>query len=245
MFRVNFEVDMNFKIDSQMCEKISPHESSSPEIKQLKIQLKNLLADFPYSHINLEKDHDFFELIEPLQEELKIDLSQTLISKQSLLAALEEKKLINEPFLNPATDVLNLFDIASRLGESKKKAQFEALQSINSELDLLGKVLAAFQCSSLDETIDLNQRPDILSLIDHIKAKHGFPLSTKSNIWSNKQEVTAFLNQKIKELTHRSSEAMLHLQHQADQLKSMVDVTKIMIEEDSEFKKSTIRKSGV
>lgn len=235
---------MSFKIDSHSPEKSAFGRESSLDLESTKQKLLSLLNDFPYETIHLEKDTEIRELLELIQDKIDIDLSQTLVKKQDVIDKINEKK--QEPvssFHNPAVSVLSYFDLASKIQEKKKMEQFEKLQEINNHMDLLGKLLSLAQTESSGENIDFQNNKEAQVIIDQIQEKFGLPQTKKPYVWENKQELMSYLNQKIKEQTHKSSESMVHLQHQADQLKSMVDITKEILKSDSELKEYIIRKT--
>jgi hypothetical protein len=236
---------MNCKIESPSYKDQILTQSDPQEVLKIKQDLLKKLEDFPYENIHLENDQELAELIYTLGEEIGIDLNSSLVSKNELIEKIN--KSINpepKPFLNPAVSVCNLFELASTLQESKKAEHFKSLQAINADLDLLGALVGHFQNSSLDQKVDFNQNSDIKILIDKAQTKFGFPISSKPYVWENKQEVISFLTQKTKELTHRSQETMLHLQHSADKLKSMVDITKNILDEDAKLKDTIIKRSA-
>lgn len=240
------EFDMVFKLDGLSQETTKSPLSCCIDKKALIQDLLDKLHQIPYEFLSTDHDQDILEVASKLKDDLEIDFSAPLISTKDLKAALikasENSSIKQPPFLNPAMSVCNLFDLASKMQESKKKEHFTDLQNINTDLDLLSKCLGAFQTQKAGKPIDFSTSADIKELIDQVKTKWGFPEGTSCYTWENKNEVTSFLTQKTKELTHRSSETMLHLQHQADQLKSMVDITKNMLDEDAKLKETILRK---
>lgn len=229
--------------------------SSSPERLHQVLDKKAIRADLlqkldllPYQNLSFEHDRDLLDLARYFEDEIDLDLSAPLISKKDLKAALiqaEEKPAIKQPsFLNPAHEVCNLFNLAASIQDKKKKEHFSSLQSINQDLDLISKVLGAFQTCKDDQKVDFSQNEEMKALISEVKSKWGFPESDKPFVWENKNQVTAFLTQKTKEMTHRSSESMLHLQHQADLMKTMADITKNMLDEDAKLKATIINKTN-
>jgi len=234
---------MSFKIDTQMIDHLHDSKLDDLDIAETKKILLEALNDFPYDNVNLEKDDYLASLIYSLKNELKINLDCTLISKASLIEELTQKESRPKGYLNPAKDVCSYFDLVSRKQNEKKQKHYDDLSSINKDLESLGRALSVFQTASITDECDFSKDKEKQIILDQIKQKFGLPPETSPYVWSNKNEVTAFLNQKIKELTHRSSEVMLHLQHDADQLKSMVDITKNILDDDAKLKDYIIRKS--
>ena len=234
---------MTFRVDTSPLEDTSLFDDHKFNCDEAKALLEQMLHDFPYESINLEKDIEFTELLKLLEKELKLDLDRTLIPKSEILNKLNEEYKLPPKFYNPAQDVCHYFDLVSKNQEAKKLEHFESLQKINKDLELLGKALSFFQISSSLDKVDFSTNDEAKIVIEQVRALCGFPETKLPYVFENKTEVCTFLNQKIKELTHRSSETMLHLQHGADQLKAMVDITKSMIEEDSKLKDYIIRKN--
>ncbi len=222
---------------------IQPHQSLKPNNTDLLKQgLIALIESWPYESINLEQDTQFSDLIDQIQD-LELDPSQNLISKAELLAKLQPS-LQPAPFLNPAKAVLSYFDLVAGVQENKKLEQFSTLQTINQDLELLSKILGEFQSASTTDRVDLSKKADIQQLIDTASKKFGFPSQSQPYVWEDKNQVIAFLNQKTKEQMHRSSEAMLHFQHQTDLMKTMRDTTQEMLEGHEALIRTILQHSG-
>lgn len=241
---------MTLKIETQATPSPIADSQKKKELEQIKQQLMAVLNDFPYDTINLEKDTHITEILDLIQDDISFDCSSVIISKDKLIEALLCKKCASEKQesinydLNPALKTLSYFDLVAKNQEQIKAKQYQKFQEISSDLDLLAQGMSLFQTQSSGEKIDFSSNEKAKTLIDSIKSKWGLPVGTSPYAWDNKNDVISFLTQKQKELTHRSQEVMLNLQHCADQLKSMVDATKEMIKANSDLCEYINRKTN-
>ena len=237
------------KIESFLDPKIQ--EISEEKKLQDQVQaLLELLECFPSPFVHLQKDGKISEKIEelrgpldisPLEERIEkkilIEKLQALIGKQSP----EDKK--DKGFLDPSRSVLNLFDLVSKKQEAKKKEHFDNLNSINQELAKINKLLGIIHVESKDGRLDLSLHEEAKALIDEIEAKYGMVQSSKPYVYENRNDGIAYLNQKAKEISSKTSEEMMFLQQGVDQLKSFVDITREILKQDHETKKHILSKS--
>jgi prefoldin subunit 5 len=241
---------MTLKIDSQFQSLMAQKHDSNVDVAQVKRQLIEMLNDFPYESVNLETDHHITEALDLIQDDIDFDRSSVIVSKDKLIEALLCEKCATEKqeplknHMNPAMSALSYFDLVAQNKEREKAAQFQKFQEISSDLDKLSQAMSVFQTSSNGEKIDLSANPNAKAIIDSVRQKWGLPQGSGPYAWDNKNDVIAFLTQKQKELTHRSQEVMLNLQHHADQLKSMVDATKEMIKANNDLCEYINRKTA-
>lgn len=220
------------KIDSQTQSVFAPKPKEAVDIAALKLQLVDMLKDFPYDTVNLETDSHIIDVLDLIKDDVEIDRSSVIISKDKLIEALLSDKCDvkkQEPTdnnLNPAMSTLSMFNLVSQNQEKSKAQQYQKFQEISADLDTLSQAMSVFQTQSNGDRIDLSSNDQAKAIIDKVRSKWGLPPGTSPYSWDNKHDVVAFITQKQKELTHRSQEVMLNLQHCADQLKSMVDATK-------------------
>lgn len=241
---------MGLKVDGQVQETSTPCQLKSIEIAEIKQRLIHILHDFPYDTVNLETDTHITDLLDLIKDELDIDHSAVLVSKDNLMEALSCKKCSTEKqepanhHLNPAQTALSYFDLVAQEQERKKALQYQKFQQINQDLEALAQAMALFQTSAAGDKVDFSSNEEAKAIIDSVKQKWGLPQGSNPYIWDNKNQVVSFLTQKQKELTHRSQEVMVYLQEGANQLKSMVDATKEMLKLDSDLREYINRKTG-
>lgn len=220
------------KIDSQTQSFFAPKQKEAIDITALKMQLVDMLKDFPYDTVNLETDSHIIDVLDLIKDDVEIDRSSVIISKDKLIEALlsdkcdVKKQEPTENNLNPAMNTLSMFNLVSQNQEKSKAQQYQKFQEISADLDNLSQTMSLFQTQSSGDRIDFSSNDQAKSIIDKVRIKWGLPPGSSPYAWDNKQDVISFITQKQKELTHRSQEVMLNLQHCADQLKSMVDATK-------------------
>jgi hypothetical protein len=213
-------------------------------------ELLAMLSDFPNSYVHLSKDGKLSEKIDEIKTELDISPLEERIEKKILiekLSSLLGKETIDykkdNNFLDPSRSVLNLFDLVSKKQEAKKKEHFEKLQGINEELAKINQLIGIVHVQSKEGRVDLSKMEDATKLIDEITAKYGMVDQKTPYVFENRNDLIAYLNQKAKEISNKTSEEMMFLQQGVDQLKSFVDITREIVKQDSETKKHILSKS--
>lgn len=222
--------------DKKLCEKAS--------------ELLAHLLDFPYPYIHLKKDIELSEKITELKEELDISILEERIEKKILiekLSSLIDKQSIDDKkenkFLDPAKSVLTLFDLVSKKQEAKKQEHFEKLQQINEELSKINQLIGIVHVQFKEGRVDLSKNSEAIQIIDAITTKYGMVEQKTPYIFENRNDLMAYLNQKAKEISNKTSEQMMFLQQGVDQLKSCTDITREMIKQDHDTKKHMLSKS--
>jgi hypothetical protein len=236
-----------------VCFDTDPH--FKPDSRTIAYEILGLLNNFPYSQINPETDVDITDRLSLINDELQIDLNQSLISKEWLVQKLhafltpasELKSATPSTSIlshNPVMDVFGHYNRVSEALEKKKKEQFDHLNSLNNDLKELGDLIGDFQSGSSTNHIDFSASPEIKVRIDNIEKKWKFPKSTKPYVWENKNDVITFLTKTAEERRHRFQETMTRLQSIADESKSMTDIMRAIIEKNDELNSYIIRKTS-